>query len=686
MSVKTTIYALFGALAALALALSAMQVWTGLGTYRTASRTAALAQLDKELFDSTVTVRTQRGNAQSALLGVDNAAGAVDGVKKVIEKEFADARAALARTGLANDEKARTLVSAFEGIAPNYKGLYDEAAKPRAERTIAATQVWYDSTSKFIDALVALSTFVANEVRMGEPAIAEFVQVRRFAWTIRDRYGIQCSLIRANINDSRPLTPAQTTQMNEISGVLQSAWTALDETLARPGAPGTLVLAVRTARASVDAARARIGEAIRQMDGSGKAILAPADWNTLCQGPFAPIIAITNVALDGAIARAGEMENDALRQTIVALAVLASTLVICAIGLVAINRRFQAPVAALLAAINRLTARDYATPVPALRKDEFGATASALESMRLSALEAERLAREEEANRARQIERAKRLEKICREFETGSDATLRDLRGSTEALHKVAAEMRASASDSKAQADSVARAAAQATESVNTVAAATEELSASINEISRQIQTSSAAAKQAVDHVDETTRVVGALDEAARKIGEVVKLINGIADQTNLLALNATIEAARAGDAGKGFAVVASEVKSLATQTGKLTEGITRQVDGIQAATRAAVDAIGRVSTAIVGIDTNVSAIAAAVEEQGAATKEIATNVQQVAEGTREVTATINAVAQSSGRTGEAAQIVTNAVETVSAGTRTLGTDVERFLGDVKSA
>jgi len=39
------------------------------------------------------------------------------------------------------------------------------------------------------------------------------------------------------------------------------------------------------------------------------------------------------------------------------------------------------------------------------------------------------------------------------------------------------------------------------------------------------------------------------LAEAAQKIGDVVKLIQG-SRTTNLLALNATIEAARAGEAG----------------------------------------------------------------------------------------------------------------------------------------
>jgi len=73
-------------------------------------------------------------------------------------------------------------------------------------------------------------------------------------------------------------------------------------------------------------------------------------------------------------------------------------------------------------------------------------------------------------------------------------------------------------------------------------------------------QRGGAVVAQVVDTMD-------AINASARKIVDIIAVIDGIAFQTNILALNAAVEAARAGEQGRGFAVVASEVRNLAQRS-----------------------------------------------------------------------------------------------------------------------
>jgi methyl-accepting chemotaxis protein-2 (aspartate sensor receptor) len=60
---------------------------------------------------------------------------------------------------------------------------------------------------------------------------------------------------------------------------------------------------------------------------------------------------------------------------------------------------------------------------------------------------------------------------------------------------------------------------------------------------------------------------MASIDQASRRIVDIIGVIDAIAFQTNILALNAAVEAARAGEQGRGFAVVATEVRNLAQRS-----------------------------------------------------------------------------------------------------------------------
>jgi methyl-accepting chemotaxis protein len=470
-------------------------------------------------------------------------------------------------------------------------------------------------------------------------------------------------------------------------GTIASGWAGMAELLAAPDVAAELVTAATDAKAKTDGALKQIGDLTKNFDGSGKPAMPASEWNTLCQAPFASIVAVANKALDQSIARAETVQAKALTNLVVQSLAFLLALAVTLAGVYVVRNRLMRPVRAILDAIAKISARDYATPVPQSRHpDEFGTMAAALESLRESAATAERLGRERESQQALQLARSGTVDAACRSFDDTVQAVIHSVAASTKELDATATDVRSLVSESSSQTAAVSSSAEQATNNLETIAAATEELSASVGEISAQVQASAREAREAVSQAAQTNATVEILDQTAGRIGEVVKMINAIAGQTNLLALNATIEAARAGEAGRGFAVVAGEVKSLASQTATATEEISRQVAEIQGATGQAVTAIRAIGGAISGIDEKMTAIAAAVEQQRAATTEISRNFQQAAQGTREVTDTIGSVARLNQETGNAGSVLSVSVTKMSADADRLRVAVEGFLGAVRTA
>jgi methyl-accepting chemotaxis protein len=79
--------------------------------------------------------------------------------------------------------------------------------------------------------------------------------------------------------------------------------------------------------------------------------------------------------------------------------------------------------------------------------------------------------------------------------------------------------------------------------------------------------------------VAEVVTTMDSINESARRIVDIIGVIDGIAFQTNILALNAAVEAARAGEQGRGFAVVASEVRNLAQRSATAAKEIKILID-----------------------------------------------------------------------------------------------------------
>jgi methyl-accepting chemotaxis protein len=294
-----------------------------------------------------------------------------------------------------------------------------------------------------------------------------------------------------------------------------------------------------------------------------------------------------------------------------------------------------------------------------------------------------RQAQEQHIIMQQQEERRTVIESAISAFRKRAESLLQTVAGRAGEMRSTAASLFNASGYTLQRAESAVHTSNEAATNVKNAATAADELSSSITEIGHRLNQTAEVVRLAVGETHATNQDIGALAQAAQKIGEVVKLIRDIAGQTNLLALNATIEAARAGEAGRGFAVVASEVKSLAVQTAKATENISGQVLEVQNSTGKAVEAIGRIEHRMREIDNYTSAVAAAVQQQTAATGEISQNVASAADGAKSLVTVLSEVSGANTEAQQSAQIVLAASKSVEEETTNLRSEVESFLTKV---
>jgi methyl-accepting chemotaxis protein len=201
-------------------------------------------------------------------------------------------------------------------------------------------------------------------------------------------------------------------------------------------------------------------------------------------------------------------------------------------------------------------------------------------------------------------------------------------------------------------------------------AAALEETASSMEELTRTVGHNADNARQASKLAEEATGVareggrmverlvttMGSIDESAKRIADIIGVIDGIAFQTNILALNAAVEAARAGEQGRGFAVVASEVRALAQRSAGaakeikgLIEDSTRRVEQGASQARSTGDTMGGIVAGIERVAVIMGDIVTSSREQAEGIVQVNQTVAQMDQATQQNAALVEKAAAAAG-------------------------------------
>nr|WP_324257719.1 methyl-accepting chemotaxis protein [Cellvibrio fontiphilus] len=236
----------------------------------------------------------------------------------------------------------------------------------------------------------------------------------------------------------------------------------------------------------------------------------------------------------------------------------------------------------------------------------------------------------------------------------------------TASLTNMLGEIRTAAETIFTAASEIAQGNADLSSRTEQQAANLEETASSMEELTSTVKLNADNAKQAnvlaeqasavaVDGgvlIQQVVTTMNAINESARKISDIIGVIDGIAFQTNILALNAAVEAARAGDQGRGFAVVASEVRTLAQRSANAAKDIkalisdsVQKIDSGNQLVGKSGDTMKEIVSAIKRVNDIMAEIAAASAEQSTGIEEVSTAVSHMDEMTQQNAALVEQAA-----------------------------------------
>ncbi len=384
---------------------------------RTNTRLTSLVEADRALLLAGNAIRSNRGQAQTAIQATDDAAATIKRVEEANRGHIAGAIERLKATDLAERAAlADAMAARDKQTEARLPEMYAEAAKPRAQRNLAATMPWYNGVGEIETAIVQASGVTSNAVRMADPALADLQAFKAAGWQVRSNYGTQCSVLRAPLGSGKALEPAQIRAVGELRGASNAGLAQLRQLAARPGVSSELVRKVGVMTNEVVAANAMMDGLVDKLGQGTGAVIGAEDWTKQCNGPFTAIVSAVTQSLDDMAAVTRSQLNWAWTKLAIMAGLMVGLLLLCAMSWRGVQRRIAKPLESLNAALASMQAGDFSKPIPAPAcADEVGALSGGLETYRRNALELEASRLERETGLRADADQAAAIQALLRE-------------------------------------------------------------------------------------------------------------------------------------------------------------------------------------------------------------------------------------------------------------------------------
>ena len=209
-------------------------------------------------------------------------------------------------------------------------------------------------------------------------------------------------------------------------------------------------------------------------------------------------------------------------------------------------------------------------------------------------------------------------------------AIVAEVRSGTDMIATAAAEVSAGNQDLSSRTEEQASSLEETASSMEELTSTVRQNAENAQQASAMAASASSVAAQGGTVVAQVVDTMGAIDASAKKIVDIISVIDSIAFQTNILALNAAVEAARAGEQGRGFAVVASEVRNLAHRSATAAKEIKALIDDSVEKVGVGTQLVGQAGATMTEVVGSVQRVTDIMAEISSASREQSSGIDQV--------------------------------------------------------